>query len=249
MCIAGTGTVEVSGEDIHLEKWDIANIPSMQVYRHRNTGSDLFVRLTYTNTPLLEKLGVHYVEEDPSISTRLKQREEWHPQSSALDLDLGTGGARMRSYEYLVDIDVVRSEQRRRHPSREMGHRQHPVDAGLSASQYRQRSVRPPHLHEHPAARKTRRPLCRGGSVDQHPAEAAGRMASPVLGARSRSRHRRGADAQLRISRRYRRRRIARLALALGGGEEQPALCAADQQSRHHAALQSGHRASQRHHP
>src|SRR3546814_8872670 len=87
----------------------------------------------------------------------------------------------------------------------------------------------------HPAARKTRRPLCRGGSVDQHPAEAAGRMASPVLGARSRSRHRRGADAQLRISRRYRRRRIARLALALGGGEEQPALCAADQQSRHHA--------------
>src|SRR3546814_2962360 len=99
MCIAGTGTVEVSGEDIHLEKWDIANIPSMQVYRHRNTGSDLFVRLTYTNTPLLEKLGVHYVEEDPSISTRLKQREEWHPQSSALDLDLGTGGARMRSYE------------------------------------------------------------------------------------------------------------------------------------------------------
>src|SRR3546814_548487 len=81
----------------------------MQVYRHRNTGSDLFVRLTYTNTPLLEKLGVHYVEEDPSISTRLKQREEWHPQSSALDLDLGTGGARMRSYEYLVDIDVVES--------------------------------------------------------------------------------------------------------------------------------------------
>src|SRR3546814_7135987 len=97
MCIAGTGTVEVSGEDIHLEKWDIANIPSMQVYRHRNTGSDLFVRLTYTNTPLLEKLDVHYVEEDPSISTRLKQREEWHPQYSTLDLDLGTGGARMRS--------------------------------------------------------------------------------------------------------------------------------------------------------
>src|SRR3546814_2222182 len=81
----------------------------MQVYRHRNTGSDLFVRLTYTNTPLLEKLGVHYVVEDPSISTRLKQREEWHPQSSALDLDLGTAGARMRRYEYLLDIDVVES--------------------------------------------------------------------------------------------------------------------------------------------
>jgi len=109
MCIAGSGTVEVSGETIHLEKWDIANIPSMQVYRHRNTGTGLFVRITYTNTPLLEKLGVHYVEEDPSITSTRKRAQEWQPQPSALDLDLGTGGARMRSYEYLVDIDVVES--------------------------------------------------------------------------------------------------------------------------------------------
>src|SRR3546814_17100537 len=96
MCIAGTGTVEVSGADIHLEKWDIANIPSMQVYRHRNTGSDLFVRLTYTNTPLLEKLGVHSVQEDPSISTRLTQRDEWPPPASDPDLDPGTQTAQPR---------------------------------------------------------------------------------------------------------------------------------------------------------
>src|SRR3546814_14093597 len=90
MCIAGTGTVEVSGEDIHLEKWDIANIPSMQVYRHCNTGSDMSVRLTYTNTPLLEKPGDHYVEEDPSIRTRLTQLEERHTQSQAPEPHPGT---------------------------------------------------------------------------------------------------------------------------------------------------------------
>src|SRR3546814_11243369 len=72
-------------------------------------------------TPLLEKLGVHYVEEDPSISTRLKQREEWHPQSSALDLDLGTGGARMRRSEYLVDIDGVESRALPRPCAAEVG--------------------------------------------------------------------------------------------------------------------------------
>lgn len=110
MCIAGSGEVDVSGEAIHLEKWDIANIPSMQVYRHRNTGSGLFVRLTYSNAPLLEKLGVHYFEEGPSISTTRKRiPEQWQPQTSALDIDLETGGARMRSYEYLVDIEVLES--------------------------------------------------------------------------------------------------------------------------------------------
>src|SRR3546814_18179012 len=97
----------------------------------------------------------------------------------------------------------------------------------------------------HSAARKTRRPLCRGGSADQHPAEAAGRMASPVLGARSRSRHRRGADAPQPISRPDRRRPITRLALVLGGGGKKPDLFTPVQNSRAHVALQSrGHKRS-----
>lgn len=110
MCIQGAGVIEVGGETIPLAKWDIANIPSMQVYHHRNTGEGLFVRLTYSNAPLLEKLGVHYFEEypDPRI-VRKAAGEPWQPQASAIDLDLHTGGARMRSYEYLVDIDVVES--------------------------------------------------------------------------------------------------------------------------------------------
>lgn len=110
MCIRGQGTVEVSGEQIALEKWDICNIPAMQTYRHRNTGKDLFVRLTYSNTPLLEKLGVHYFEEDPKDGfIRKSGTERWTPQKSAFEVELIPGGARMRSYEYLVDIDVVES--------------------------------------------------------------------------------------------------------------------------------------------
>ncbi|GAA4817787.1 cupin domain-containing protein [Sphingosinicella ginsenosidimutans] len=112
MCVRGTGVVEVSGEQIRLEKWDVCNIPSMQVYRHRNTGDDLFVCFTYSNAPVLEKLGVHYVEEDPdpSIIRRPRPTEPWKPQESAFEVDLETGGAKMRSYEYLVDIDVVESK-------------------------------------------------------------------------------------------------------------------------------------------
>lgn len=110
MCISGSGVVEVGGEKTAMEKWDLANIPSMQVYRHRNESNELFVRLTFSNAPVLEKLGVHYFEEEPDQDiTRKVRDQEWQPQSSAIDLDLHTGGARMRSYEYLVDIDVVES--------------------------------------------------------------------------------------------------------------------------------------------
>lgn len=111
MCIAGTGVLEVSGEQIALGKWDLCNIPSMQVYRHRNTGSDLFVRMTYSNAPVLEKLGVHYVEDDPAIGTVRPTgptKAQQARQGSAFEVELASG-AWMRSYEYLVDIDVVES--------------------------------------------------------------------------------------------------------------------------------------------
>jgi gentisate 1,2-dioxygenase len=111
MCVRGMGVLEVSGEEIHMQKWDVANVPSMQVYRHRNTGSDLFVRLTYSNAPLLEKLGVHYFEEDAAPRNRtLRATDQGRAAEQAgVDLELTARGARMRSYEYLVDIEVVES--------------------------------------------------------------------------------------------------------------------------------------------
>ena len=111
-CVSGQGVVEVSGEPTRIEKWDVSVIPPMQAYRHRNDGDELWVRLTYSNTPLLEKLGVHYVEEDPAITRRTAPAGAVNKseQSSAIDIEITPEGARMRSYEYLVDIDVV--EQR-----------------------------------------------------------------------------------------------------------------------------------------
>jgi len=65
ICIGGSGTVRAGDREFAAEQHDIWNVPAMQTYTHRNTGNTLFARMSYSNAPLLEKLGVHYVEEDP----------------------------------------------------------------------------------------------------------------------------------------------------------------------------------------
>ena len=42
----------------------------MQPYRYRNGGRDLFVRMSYSNAPLLERLEVHYVDPKPKLADR-----------------------------------------------------------------------------------------------------------------------------------------------------------------------------------
>src|ERR1019366_4416576 len=58
--IGGTGMVYVGKQEFAVERNDIWNVPAMQTYRYRNTGKELFARLSYSNAPLLEKLGAHY---------------------------------------------------------------------------------------------------------------------------------------------------------------------------------------------
>ena len=63
ICISGEGVATVAGRDIRAGRWDVWNTPAMQVHSYRNEGKEPWVRLSYSNAPLLEKLEIHYVEE------------------------------------------------------------------------------------------------------------------------------------------------------------------------------------------
>lgn len=65
-CIKGGGHSVVGGKKIEFEQYDLWNFPSMQTYIHVNDTDEIQARLTYTNAPLLEKMNVHIVEEDPA---------------------------------------------------------------------------------------------------------------------------------------------------------------------------------------
>ena len=119
ICLRGTGVVDAGLEHIAFDKWDVWNIPSMNTYSHRNTGNDLMVRLSYSNAPLLEKMQIHIVEEDPSDAlvpgasdhaalradeSRNKMR---YARDTAPNFQITDEGAWLRGYEFLVDIEVV----------------------------------------------------------------------------------------------------------------------------------------------
>lgn len=116
MCIRGAGVAEIGERELSFAKWDVWNTPSMNAYRYRNTGDDLMVKLTYSNAPLLEKLRVLYVEEDPPVfkvepsAVEAAREKSLRLKELADDIPLDEPGARLLSYEHLIDPDVVESK-------------------------------------------------------------------------------------------------------------------------------------------
>lgn len=119
ICIAGEGVATIGDRSFSVGKWDVWNTPSMQVHRYRNDGRTPWVRLSYSNAPLLEKLEVHFVEEfegDVAPSDAHVRPREARPAGAArardlaLNTPIGTDGARLLGYEWLIDIDVLESK-------------------------------------------------------------------------------------------------------------------------------------------
>ena len=116
MCIRGSGRVSVGGESFCVEQFDVWNSPSLQYHSATNDGKEPWVRLTYSNAPLLEKLEVHYVEEaaegaDLAASGATAEEKEQirRARDAAERIQLGDSGAQLLGYEYLIDIEPIPS--------------------------------------------------------------------------------------------------------------------------------------------
>ena len=115
--IEGSGTVRAGDRAFRVEQHDIWNVPAMQTYSHKNTGNGLFARMSYSNAPLLEKLGAHYFEEDPQppaldleAADELLRKNRYAREKQRPDFAVTEEGARLRGYEFLVDIEVLESK-------------------------------------------------------------------------------------------------------------------------------------------
>ncbi|MDF0546519.1 AraC family ligand binding domain-containing protein [Sphingobium sp. H39-3-25] len=110
--IRGEGETEVGGERRHTALHDVWNIPSMRIYRHRNTGHEPYVRLTYSNGALLEMMNIHVIEENPQPALRAVESDHSHEADSRRSSPYGTfqlndEGAWMMPYERLINPPSV----------------------------------------------------------------------------------------------------------------------------------------------
>jgi gentisate 1,2-dioxygenase len=115
MCIRGTGVVKTGNREFRVEKFDVWNTPSMEPQIYRNDGQDLFVRLSYSNAPLLERLEVHYVSDNaeasaPGVEGAALAADQRRARDAAKPIIIGSDGAQMLGYEWLIDIDTVESK-------------------------------------------------------------------------------------------------------------------------------------------
>ncbi len=112
--IQGQGTSVVGGRRWDVNLYDVWNTPSMQPYWHQNTGSGLFVRLTYSNAALLDMMNVHYAEENPPPAEAipheaLSEEDKKRRASPFGTFQLNDKGAWLMPYEILINPPSVPS--------------------------------------------------------------------------------------------------------------------------------------------
>lgn len=108
-CIRGGGRASIEGTEISFTEYDAFTTPGWHTYEIANDTKELQVRLSYSNAPLLEKLLVHVVEEDPKSGAEDEQAEQHDPArvSPFGTFKLSEEGAWLMPYEKLVSPDFV----------------------------------------------------------------------------------------------------------------------------------------------
>jgi gentisate 1,2-dioxygenase len=112
--IQGRGASVVGGKHFEVSLYDVWNTPSMQPYWHQNTGTGLFVRLTYSNASLLEMMNVHYVEENPKpeapvVEEKLSAEDRQRRVNPYGTFPISQDGAALMPYELLINPPTVAS--------------------------------------------------------------------------------------------------------------------------------------------
>jgi gentisate 1,2-dioxygenase len=114
-CIEGSGICSAGGREVAFGLYDVWVVPGLTPYFHVNPTDRLQVRLTYSNAALLEKMRVHFVDENPPEPSVVpapgaEEEEEEAPHPVAHVFPLREGGPLLMSYERLINPPVVPQE-------------------------------------------------------------------------------------------------------------------------------------------
>ncbi|MEO7242380.1 MAG: AraC family ligand binding domain-containing protein [Variovorax sp.] len=113
-CIGGCGSTKIGEKTIAFNEFDVWNHPSFTPYSHKNTGKELQVRLTYSNTPLLQNLNI-YLPEDYTAGAPAAGNDEKHADDPTRKspfgmIPIGEDGGLLMPYETLINPIAVESK-------------------------------------------------------------------------------------------------------------------------------------------
>jgi gentisate 1,2-dioxygenase len=113
-CIRGGGYTVINGKTISFGQYDVWNHPSYAVYTHHNDTDQVQARLTYSNSPLLEMMRVHLIDEDPPVdghdAGHTEVEDDARRKSPYGCFQLTEEGAWLMPYELLINPPAVESK-------------------------------------------------------------------------------------------------------------------------------------------
>ena len=102
-CIRGAGTSIIGGRTLEWSRYDTFNTPPWAVHQHINDTDEIQVRLSYSNSGLLDLLGVHIHEEAGDLDPNQPLGDpEAEREKSARGEIIGADGAALLTYEQLI---------------------------------------------------------------------------------------------------------------------------------------------------
>lgn len=110
-CIQGHGSKLVNGKRFEFDQYDVQTTPAMAVHEYINDSNEMHVRLRYSNAPLLERLKIHWVDEDPPMEPKdvteavseAQEKGKEMPKSPYGTFQLTEDGAWLMPYEELIN--------------------------------------------------------------------------------------------------------------------------------------------------
>jgi len=110
-CIRGAGHTLIDGKQIDYLQYDVWTTPPWSVFEYFNDSDELQVRVSYSNSPLLEKLNVYIAEEEPQLNSKATKSTEETVDAARMSpfgtFPLSEDGAYLMPYEKLINPDHI----------------------------------------------------------------------------------------------------------------------------------------------
>ncbi len=113
--IRGKGKIVMGEQVFSFDQYDLLTTPAMTVHKYVNDGNEVQARLRYSNMPLLERLKIHWLDEDPPIpggnsaaeGGDAAEEEKERPKSPYGTFQLTDDGAFLKPYEELINPEPI----------------------------------------------------------------------------------------------------------------------------------------------
>lgn len=104
-CLRGSGGSIIAGKEISFKERDVWTTPPWAIHQHINDTDQVQVRLSYSNSGLLDRLKVHVVDAEPGLDPHEVLGDPDRKDDASRGEVVGEDGASLLTYEHLISPD------------------------------------------------------------------------------------------------------------------------------------------------